>query len=111
MELLTFYIPMIFSKFSLFHIIKSQNFFDNRIKNNLFQNPICLIPYSNINRCNNAIQSQQQGLNDNGKSSSSIVNVVQITRMDIFSTKSLENFIINRKLTIAEIPVNWLKMR
>ena len=34
-----------------------------------------------------------------------------MTHQDFFSTKPLEKSIINRKVTVTEFPVNWLKIR
>nr|XP_033325321.1 uncharacterized protein LOC117219890 [Megalopta genalis] len=37
--------------------------------------------------------------------------LIQMTHQDIFSTKPLEQSIINRKVTVTGFPVNWLKIR
>lgn len=36
---------------------------------------------------------------------------IQMTHQDFFSSKSLEQSIINRKVTVRGFPVNWLKIR
>lgn len=36
--------------------------------------------------------------------------MVQMTHQDFLSTSSLENAIINRKVTVTKMPLNWLKM-